>query len=198
MAWRPDIRTCPLPVPPVEEDSGALQCSKCREVLYDASSVTEAESRSLASLGRCGRWLLDRSGRVILTAAALAASGPSAAGPPTKRPVLDVRVESPDGNPLDIAVIYLPELTEERIRVDEHGRWQGSAFPVWKSSPIPLEPGEVLLKVAAPGFIQQEVRVKLRKRRTRRVNLVMEPLVLDLDVDLEEPHLVFGIDKPLD
>ena len=66
MAWRPDIRACPLQVPPVEEDSGALQCSKCRQVLYDASSVTEAESRSLASLGRCGRWLLDRSGSQLL------------------------------------------------------------------------------------------------------------------------------------
>lgn len=190
MPDRPHIHVCPLPEPPVDEDA---HCTACSECIFDAVGTTHDEGSidRLSAAGRCGRWLVDRTGRAILASAALHL-GTAEAGE------LELRVTDPDGHHIQTAVFRAPELVEERIRVDpDTGSWSGDALPVWKGEPVPLPVGEVTLEVSAPGFVNQSVTVKLRKRRKRRVTIELEPLRFDLD-DEDDIRIVFGIGKPLD
>jgi len=189
MARRPVIEPCPLPQPPVDGD---LRCAACSECLVDGIGHSEGTIDRRTAAGRCGRWLVDRAGRAILATGSLFL-GSAEAGE------LDLRVTDADGAVVPTAVFRVPDLDAERVHVDSNtGTWRGDALPVWGDEPVPLPVGEVTVEVSAPGYVHQQVTVKLRKRRARRVQVTLERRRLDLETDVDDPVIVFGRFKPLD
>jgi hypothetical protein len=108
-----------------------------------------------------------------------------------------VRVLDIEGAPVPTAVIRHPDEADRRRVNAVTGEWTGSVLYLPDGSEMIFTPGITLtLEISAPGYMTQIIQYDVRKRGNK-VEITLPQLDLD-DVDVEEPLIQFGRDKPRD
>lgn len=129
-------------------------------------------------------------------AVALFASTPAQA---KKGPVpVTVKVVDETGDPIVTAVVRHPA-EEERHRVNNiSGAWEADTLYLPGGTELKFEPGiELMFEVTASGYVTETVRYIVRKRKNLIV-VDLQEIELDEDrVDLVDPIIAFGRDKPI-